>query len=74
MANVRMAKVDDVVKCNVLGEEFFAEVRTEPEQVSPRVYEVSIRRIGGHPAFANQNRYKTVRGRQVVALYRKLKS
>lgn len=68
MANVRTVSAGDIVQCDVRGEVFFAEVEVGPKQVSPRVYEIGIRRIGG---FGQRSQ---VRGRQVRVVYRKLKS
>lgn len=74
MADIAAIKQGNLVRCDVLGDVFFAEVTTPPEKVSPRVYEIGIRRIGAQAFVANQDRYKKVRGRQVKTVYRRLKS
>lgn len=73
MANVRRAKVGDLVKAEVNGDPFFAEVIGGPTKVSPRVYELDVRVIGAGQ-WQRGKRYDRLRGRQVKKLYRALRA
>lgn len=73
MASVARARAGDVVKCSKNGETFWAEVTANPEKVSPRVFELPVRVIGGGH-WQRGRRYSRVRGRQVETLYRALKA
>lgn len=65
-------KAGDVLECEVNGDRFFATVEGM-KKVSPRVHEIEVKTIGaGH--WQKGARYQRVRGRQVVAVYRKLKA
>lgn len=72
MAAIGTVKVGDIVRCEVKGDRFFAEVESPPVAVSPRVHEIRVKIIApGH--WQNGARYEQVRGRAVLNVYRKLK-
>lgn len=65
-------KPGDVLCCEVNGDRFFATAEDAPEKVSPRVFEIPVKVIGAG-VWQKGKRYTRVRGRQVIAIYRRLK-
>lgn len=73
MASVATVKRDDMVEINYRGAVCYGVVTGAPEKVSPQVYELPVRIVGGAWQVGRARNVR-VRGRQVTAVFRRLKS
>lgn len=72
MADMTRVRAGDIVRAEVLGDSYFAEVLTAPQKVRPRVYEIDVRPLFAAPHRRGE-RYTRLRARAVKTIYRRLR-